>query len=69
MKDLLSIEKACEVLDISDTTLYKLMNINNPSKAIIKSFTIGRHRKISRHEIDKFISESTENGGFEIYES
>jgi excisionase family DNA binding protein len=66
MTQLLSVRKACEVLDISDTTLYKLLNLKDTSKAQIKSFNIGRTRKIDSDEVTRFIEESEKSGVVEI---
>jgi|TARA_R100000781_G_C4052450_1_gene118119 excisionase family DNA binding protein len=66
MNNLLSIENACEVLDISDTTLYKLLSLGKPEKRKINSFTIGRRRKIDAEEIEKFIQELQQNGSVPI---
>ena len=66
MTQLLSVRKACEVLDISDTTLYKLLNLKDTSKAQIKSFNIGRTRKIDSDEVTRFIEESEKSGAVEI---
>ena len=66
MTQLLSVRKACEVLDISDTTLYKLLNLKDTSKAQIKSFNLGRTRKIDSNEIERFIEQSQKSGAVEI---
>ena len=67
MTKLYSLKEATELLGISDTTLYKLMSIDKPENAKIKSFTIGRTRKIDSAEIDNFINQTKELGGVEIY--
>ena len=66
MTQLLSVRKACEVLDISDTTLYKLLNLKDTSKAQITSVNIGRTRKIDSDEVTRFIEESEKSGAVEI---
>ena len=66
MNTLLSVSSACEMLDISDTTLYKLLSLRNPENAKIRSFNVGRSRKIDLNELEKFINSLKESGGIEV---
>ena len=61
-----SISKACEILDISDTTLYKLLAIGDSKKRKINSVLMGNKRKIEKEELDRFMDEVMKNGGVTI---
>ena len=58
MTKLYSLKEVSEILDISDTSLYKLLSLDKPENAKIKSFTIGRGRKIESDEVERFIEET-----------
>ena len=66
MKKFVSISKACEILDISDTTLYKLLALGNAKKRRIHSVLMGSKRKIEISELERFMEEVMEKGGIQI---
>ena len=68
MTKLYSLKEVSEILDISDTSLYKLLSLDKPENAKIKSFTIGRGRKIESDEVERFIEETRESGGVDLSE-
>tara|TARA_Y100001980_G_C14386414_1_gene186853 strand:- start:18 stop:221 length:204 start_codon:yes stop_codon:yes gene_type:complete len=61
-----SISKACEMLDISDTTLYRLLSLGNKDKRRIHSVLMGNKRKIEITELEDFMKKVMEEGKFQI---
>lgn len=54
--DVLTPYEVMDYLGVGETTLYRLLNSGE-----LHSFRIGRHHKIPRKELEKFIDKSVKN--------